>query len=68
MNQKHYFYCYDMKLFNHLNQNGMRFITKARHHKTGDLFSLYEHTDELSALLSEWQSSSLEKVVQKQDG
>lgn len=50
-----YFYCYDMNLFNFLKSKGIRFITKARHHKSGDLFSLYEQSKELSDALHEWE-------------
>lgn len=54
LDQSKYFFCYDMKLFNFLDKKGFRFITKARHYKTNDLFSLYKQTNELNAALEQW--------------
>ncbi|MGF7050107.1 hypothetical protein J2T13_004630 [Paenibacillus sp. DS2015] len=50
-----YFYCYDVNLFNHLSQKGFTFITKARHYKTNDLFSMFVKTSELSVAIDEWE-------------
>ena len=58
-----YFYCYDMNLFNYLKSKGFRFVTKARHHKTGDLFSLYERDEQLNQALSEWESHKQKIIV-----
>jgi hypothetical protein len=53
-----YFYCYDVNLFNFLSQKGFSFITKARHYKTNDLYSMFAKTPELSAAIDVWASKS----------
>jgi hypothetical protein len=51
-----YFYCYDVNLFNFLSKKGFSFITKARHYKTNDLFSMFVKTAELSLAIDEWEA------------
>lgn len=62
-----YFYCYDLKLFNFLKAKGIKFITKAKHYKTNDLFSLYEQSPELSAALREWWDDKPDILPKKSD-
>lgn len=52
-----FFYCYDANLFTYLSNKGFRFITKAKHYKTNDLFSMYIKTPSLSAAIDEWEQS-----------
>ena len=49
-----YFYCYSKPLKDFLLENGERFITKSIHEKTKKKYWLFEGTDELNKLLSEW--------------
>lgn len=58
VNQLQFFYCYDLKLFNFLNEQGFKFITKAKHYKTGDIFSMYIKTPKLAEAIDEWSVKS----------
>jgi hypothetical protein len=49
-----FFYCYDMKLFDFLKNKGFKYILKARHYKTNDLFSMYHQSNDLNDALDEW--------------
>ena len=49
-----YFYCYSKPLKDFLLSNGERYIIKSIHEKTKKKYWLFEGTDELNKLLSEW--------------
>ena len=52
-----YFFCYNKRVSDYLQQNGLHYITVARDPKTNKLFSLYKQTPELSRLLTQYKNS-----------
>ena len=48
------FYCYSKPLKNHLLKNGIKFLCKAKHHKTEKLFWMFERDYVLDEALSGW--------------
>lgn len=49
-----YFYCYSKPLKDFLLENGLRYVLRATHDKTKKKYWVFEGTDELNKLLSEW--------------
>ena len=49
-----YFYCYSKPLKDFLLENDLRYVIKSIHEKTKKKYWLFEGTDELNKLLSEW--------------
>ena len=49
-----YFYCYSKPLKEFLLNSGERFINKSVHEKTKKKYWLFEGTDKLNSLLTEW--------------
>lgn len=49
-----YFYCYSKPLKNFLLENGERYINKAVHEKTNKKYWLFEGTEQLNKLFTEW--------------
>lgn len=47
-----YFFCYNNVLLSELLAKGFVYITRARHFKTNELFTLFAVTDELSEFLA----------------
>lgn len=56
MNKEDFFYCYNKNLSNFLRFKGFRYIHMAKEIKTGNIFSLYQRTEELSQAIKEYQS------------
>lgn len=54
MEQREYFYCYNIAVSRYLESKGIKYITVAREPKSNKLFSLYEQTQELTDLLREY--------------
>jgi len=48
------FYCYSYKLRNYLVENGLNYLHKGFHDKTKKWFYVFNRTEELNNLLSEW--------------
>lgn len=57
MKQVELFYCYNLELHRYLTQQGIRYITKAKHHKTNKLFTLYQQTEELTEALHSYKGN-----------
>lgn len=55
---KDFLYCYDVELFEFFRLNGIHYILKARSIKDGKVFVMYQKTDEVYQLLSEYNSIS----------
>lgn len=49
-----YFYCYSYPLKEFLVKNGLRFITAAANQSTNKRYWLFEGTEKLNALLTQW--------------
>ena len=49
-----YFYCYSRPLKMYLCRNGEKYITKSIHVKTKKAYWVFEGTDSLNKLLTEW--------------
>ena len=49
-----YFYCYSYPLKEFLIKNGLKFITAAINQSTNKRYWLFEGTDELNMLLTQW--------------
>lgn len=56
MEKGQFFYCYDIKLMQHLKNQGIKYITKAIHPNTMRLFFLYQKTDEFQEKLDKFQT------------
>ena len=52
--ENRYFYCYSKPLKDFLLDTGERFITKSIHEKTKKKYWLFEGTEKLNKLLTEW--------------
>ena len=52
--ENRYFYCYSKPLKEFLLNSGERFINKSVHEKTKKKYWLFEGTDKLNSLLTEW--------------
>lgn len=63
--QDNYFYCYDKRLAFYIKEHGFSYITKAKHHKSNDLFYLFKLTDEISIVIDTWGKSKREIFPQK---
>ena len=57
MHKDSYFFCYNKRVSDYLQQNGLQYITVARDPKTNKLFSLYKQTPELSRLLIQYKNN-----------
>lgn len=53
-----YFYCYNKNVSQYLLNKGFRYIHIAREIKTGNIFSLYKVTDDLSQALKEYKATT----------
>lgn len=56
INNADYFFCYNPKLSAYLYLQGLSYITKAIHPKTQQLFSLYQHSEELTTAIKKYKS------------
>lgn len=57
MNNKEFFFCYDLVMADWIiNTGGYPFITKAIHPKSGDTFFLFKQSDILSDLILKFQT------------
>ena len=52
--ENRYFYCYSKPLKEFLLENGERYIVKSVHEKTKKKYWLFEGTEKLNKLLTEW--------------
>ena len=52
--QSKYFFCYSINLFRYIRDNGIRYISKGINPSTDRSFWLFERTEQLNKLLSEW--------------
>lgn len=48
MSKSSYFFCYNPSLSKYLSDKGVRYITKAKHPVSDQLFTLYEQSEELN--------------------
>jgi len=48
------FYCYSTTLMHFLKANGLRYVYKGRHNRTGNRMWVFKRDDELRALLDEY--------------
>ncbi|MGG4508233.1 hypothetical protein ABEP00_20210 [Heyndrickxia sporothermodurans] len=55
---KNYFFCYNLKVSQHLKANNIPLITVAQDLKTKKVFSLYEITPQLQSALDEYKALS----------
>jgi hypothetical protein len=54
--RKDLFFCYEKEKCDFLLEKGFKFITKARHHKTYKLFTLWRITKEFDKAVKEYDS------------
>lgn len=54
MQKDQYFYCYNKRVSDYLNENGETFINVAIEPKSKKMYSLYKQTEQLSKLLKEY--------------
>lgn len=54
MNNKDYFFCYNVRLSKFLQLKGINYITKAKHCKTDQVFSLFLINDELNNAIQQY--------------
>ena len=52
--KKNVYYCYSIKLFHFLKENGFYYIYKDRHHTTGKYFWVFERNEELDKALNDY--------------
>lgn len=52
-----YFYCYSPRMKKFFYENGLRYITKSVHEKTGKPFWVFESGDKVSELLTQWRDN-----------
>jgi hypothetical protein len=52
--QIEFFYAYDLGLINYLRRKGVRYITKAKHIKTDNIFAIFIKSDELNKHVERW--------------
>lgn len=58
------FYCYSTTLMHFLKANGLRYKYVKRHKRTGNRMWVFEHTDELGALLDEYDARKAKAKAQ----
>lgn len=49
-----YFFCYSLKLFDHIKKSGIPYVTKAINPKNNYTFVLYEKTERLGQVLKQY--------------
>ena len=60
MNSK-YFYCYSFKMKQFFCENGLKYIVRSVHEKTGKHFWIFESSENLSELLEQWRNNKPSK-------
>ena len=64
MNENRFFYCYSSTLFHFLKANGLRYVCTGLHERTLKKFWQFEKTDELKALLDEYDERKKQALKQ----
>jgi hypothetical protein len=52
-----YFYCYSPKMKQFFCENGLRYITRSVHEKTGKPFWVFESGNQVTELLNKWKAN-----------
>lgn len=52
-----YFYCYSPNMKRFFCDNGLRYVVKSVHDKTGKPFWVFESSEEITHLLNKWKAN-----------
>lgn len=55
---KDFFFCYNPSLMSYLLEQGLRFITCARHERTNDKFWMFQQSEKLTDALKEYKNKN----------
>lgn len=68
MDKSQLFFCYDIRLMEHLSRNGIKYLMKAIHPDTLKLFFVYGKSDKLQQNINEFNKQPIKKSPYRDKG